>query len=70
MKRTVGQALLGLAVALAMLGTAQTAAAQIHLNPAYGDGTLLGPTAARGAVVWSMAGRWMRRIPAPPPPSS
>ena len=53
MKRTVGQALLGLAVALAMLGTAQTAAAQIHLNPAYGDGTLLGPTAARGAVVWS-----------------
>lgn len=53
MRRTVGQALLGLVVALAMLGTAQTAAAQIHLNPAYGDGTLLGPTVARGAVVWS-----------------
>ncbi|AWJ82873.1 alpha/beta hydrolase [Azospirillum sp. TSH58] len=53
MRRTVGQALLGLLVALAMLGTAQTAAAQIHLNPAYGDGTLLGPTMARGAVVWS-----------------
>ncbi|UKJ72638.1 alpha/beta hydrolase [Azospirillum brasilense] len=53
MRRTVGQALLGLVVALAMLGTAQTAAAQIHLNPAYGDGTLLGPTMARGAVVWS-----------------
>lgn len=29
------------------------AAAQIHLNPAYGDGALLGPTMARGAVVWS-----------------
>ncbi|KAA0684767.1 alpha/beta hydrolase family protein [Azospirillum brasilense] len=53
MRRTVGQALLGLMVALAMLGTAQTAAAQIHLNPAYGDGALLGPTMARGAVVWS-----------------
>lgn len=53
MRRTVGQALLGLVAALAMLGTAQTAAAQIHLNPAYGDGALLGPTMARGAVVWS-----------------
>lgn len=53
MRRTVGQALLGLVAALAMLGTAQTAAAQIHLNPAYGDGALLGPTVARGAVVWS-----------------
>lgn len=53
MRRTVGQALLGLVVALAMLGSAQPAAAQIHLNPAYGDGALLGPTMARGAVVWS-----------------
>ncbi|MBB3265223.1 dienelactone hydrolase [Azospirillum sp. OGB3] len=53
MRRTIGQALLGLVVALAMLGTAQTAAAQIHLNAAYGDGALLGPTMARGAVVWS-----------------
>ncbi|MBK3773788.1 alpha/beta hydrolase [Azospirillum sp. YIM DDC1] len=54
MKRTVGQALLGLVAAvLAMLGTAPMAAAQIHLNPAYGDGALLGPTMARGAVVWS-----------------
>ncbi|KAA0681323.1 S9 family peptidase [Roseomonas genomospecies 6] len=58
MRRTVGQSLLGLvmaafAILAAMLGTAQTAAAQIHLNPAYGDGTLLGPTMARGAVVWS-----------------
>lgn len=53
MTRTFGQALLGLFAAAALLAMAQPASAQIRLNTAYGDETLLGPGKARGAVVWS-----------------
>lgn len=53
MTRIFGQALLGLMTAVAMLVTAHTASAQIRLNPAYGEDALLGPSKARGAVVWS-----------------
>jgi len=53
MKRIFGQALLGLMAAAAVLATAIPAAAQIRLNPAYGEQALLGPSKARGAVVWS-----------------
>ena len=53
MMRIFGQALLGLMAAMAMLVTAHAASAQIRLNAAYGEDTLLGPSKARGAVVWS-----------------
>lgn len=53
MKRIFGQAILGLMAAAAVLATATTATAQIRLNAAYGEDALLGPSQARGAVVWS-----------------
>jgi len=51
--RKLAKGLLGLLFAGAVLGTAAPAGAQIRLNTAYGDGSLMGPGAARGAVVWS-----------------
>lgn len=53
MKRSFGQAFLGLMAAAAVLAATGPAAAQIRLNPAYGQQSLLGPSQARGAVVWS-----------------
>lgn len=45
--------MVAIVLALAQVGLAGVAAAQLRLLPAYGNGALAGPRVAAGAVVWS-----------------
>jgi len=53
MMRKLGKGFLGLLIAGTLACAAVPAAAQIRLNPAYGEASLQGPAKATGAVVWS-----------------